>query len=113
MDKTRTTYNILIADDHQLVMDGIKSLMTKSKKFKIVREALNGQQAIDILNTSNIPIHILLLDVTMPLLSGIEVCKIVKRQHPNIKVLLVSMYHSTSVIKEALSAYNSVQIMSS
>ena len=90
MDKTRTTYNILIADDHQLVMDGIKSLMTKSKKFKIVREALNGQQAIDILNTSNIPIHILLLDVTMPLLSGIEVCKIVKRQHPNIKVLLVT-----------------------
>lgn len=97
-------YNILIADDHQLVIDGVRSLLSNEALYKVTHEALNGQQVIDILQQEKEPIDILLLDVSMPLLTGIEVCKMAKPQYPKTKVLLLSMYHNTSVIKEALKA---------
>jgi len=102
MSELVTPYQLLIADDHQLVVDGIKSLLSGDKKYKVIHEANNGQQAIELLNASAVPIDILLLDVSMPVLSGLEVCKIAKQQYADIKVLIVSMYNSTSVIKEAL-----------
>lgn len=95
---------ILIADDHPLVIEGVKSLLATSNHFKIVLEASNGQQAIDLLTTQNHPIDILLLDVNMPLLSGVEVCIKAKQLQPDIKVLLLSMYHNIAVVREALKA---------
>ncbi|HTN45453.1 MAG TPA: response regulator transcription factor [Flavipsychrobacter sp.] len=104
MNEPITLYNILIADDHQLVIDGIKSLMANEDRYRIRHEATDGQQAMNILTISGETIDILLLDVSMPLLTGIEVCKMAKLQRPDIKVLLLSMYHNTSVIREALKA---------
>lgn len=104
MSKMNPLFKILLADDHQLVIDGLRSLLANEEKYAVVREALNGQQAMDILQQSKEPVDILLLDVSMPLLTGIEVCKMAKSQYPQIKVLLLSMYHNTSVIKEALKA---------
>ncbi len=95
---------ILLADDHQLVIDGVRSLLAQDEKFIVSYEAQNGQQVMDTLQAAEEPIDILLLDVSMPLLTGIEVCRMAKMHYPEIKVLLLSMYHNPSVIKEALKA---------
>lgn len=104
MNDTPRPYNILIADDHQLVIDGVQSLLANEEQYRVIHEAQNGQQAVDILQQAQESIDILLLDVSMPLLTGIEVCKIAKLHYPDTKVLLLSMYHNTQVVREALKA---------
>lgn len=52
MSKANEKINLLIVDDHQLVIDGLKSMLVGQKKFVIKNEALNGQQALDIINAN-------------------------------------------------------------
>jgi|SRR5690606_5606815 len=100
----QTVVNIIIADDHQLVVDGIKSMLAGEPLYKIVGEASNGQEALDKITACPQQYHILLTDISMPLLSGIDLCKAVKHQHPHIKVLVLSMYNSAPIVKEAIAA---------
>lgn len=97
------TYNIIIADDHHIIIDGVKSVLHNTS-FSIVAEAENGQDALDIISRNPENYHILITDIGMPLLSGTELCKIVKQKFPHIKVLMLSMYGSELVIEEALKA---------
>jgi YesN/AraC family two-component response regulator len=101
----QTVVNIIIADDHQLVVDGIKSMLAGEPLYKIVGEASNGQEALDKITACPQQYHILLTDISMPLLSGIDLCKAVKHQHPHIKVLVLSMYNSAPIVREAIAAY--------
>jgi DNA-binding NarL/FixJ family response regulator len=96
--------NILIVDDHQLVIDGLKSMLQINTQFVVKNQALNGVQALDILESHQHDYHFLLTDVSMPLMSGIELCKIVKERFPHIKVLVLSMHNNISIIKDALNA---------
>lgn len=99
----KNNYNVLIADDHQIVIDGLKSLL-KDSPFAIVKEALNGQHAMDILQTNPNDIDVLITDISMPLLDGISLCKTVKHTYPHMKVLILSMYSSIPMVKEAIAA---------
>lgn len=98
-----TTYKILIADDHKIVIDGIKSMLSNTQ-YLITAEADDGQQAMDKIDNAPNDFDLLITDVSMPLLSGIDLCRMVKHNHPNIKVLILSMYSSMPVVKEAVSA---------
>ena len=98
------TTPIIIADDHQLVIDGIKSMLASHPNFEVVGEALNGQEAMDLIQASPEKYSILITDISMPLLSGIELCKMIKSQFPHIKVLILSMYSSVNVVKESIMA---------
>ena len=103
MQKQKKT-NILIADDHQLVIDGIKSMLVAETQYVFKNEANNGQQALEIIKVNPFDFQLLITDVSMPLLGGIELCKIIKTEYPHIKVLILSMHNSVSVIKDALAA---------
>ncbi|RYZ46019.1 MAG: response regulator transcription factor, partial [Sphingobacteriales bacterium] len=103
-DILQNTINILIADDHQLVIDGIKSMLSGEPQYNIVAEANDGQQAMNLLHTQPDNYQLLITDISMPVLSGVELCKMVKHQYPAIKVLILSMYNSVSVVKEAVGA---------
>lgn len=100
----RELINLLIVDDHQLVIDGLKSMLSSQKNYVVKGEALNGQQAIEMINSKPNEFQLIITDITMPLLSGIELCKIVKEKHPNIKVLVLSMHNSIAIVKDALNA---------
>ena len=100
----QTKTNILIADDHQLVIDGIKSMLVAETQYVFKNEANNGQQALEIIKVNPFDFQLLITDVSMPLLGGIELCKIIKTEYPHIKVLILSMHNSVSVIKDALAA---------
>ena len=100
----RELINLLIVDDHQLVIDGLKSMLSSQKNYVVKVEALNGQQALEMINSKPNEFQLIITDITMPLLSGIELCKIVKEKYPNIKVLVLSMHNSIAIVKDALNA---------
>lgn len=104
MSKTNHKTNILIVDDHQLVIDGLKSMLANEKYYVIKGEALNGQQALEMITSKPEAYQLVVTDITMPLMSGIELCKIIKEQFPHIKVLILSMHNSITIVKDALNA---------
>lgn len=104
MINSKNKTNIIIVDDHQLVIDGLKSMLANEKNYVIKGEALNGQQALEMITAKPEEFQLVVTDITMPLMSGIELCKIIKEQFPHIKVLVLSMHNSISVVKDALNA---------
>ena len=94
--------NVILVDDHQIVRDGIKSLLSGNDKIKIIGEAENAEDFFDILKIQ-IP-DIVLLDISLPTLSGIEIAKILNKEFAQIKILMLSMYSSEDFIFNALKA---------
>lgn len=99
-----TTVNILLADDHQMMLDGIKDMLSKEARYKVVAEASNGQMAYEMIEATPSAYNILVTDISMPLLTGTDLCKMVKSKFPHIQVLFLSMYNNTTAVKEAVLA---------
>lgn len=97
-------FNIMLIDDHQLIIDGIKSMFTEEKRIHFAFEANDGLTAREIISENHDKIDLIIADVNMPGLTGIELCQFVKHNFNDIKVLILSMYQSTSVVKEAVFA---------
>jgi DNA-binding NarL/FixJ family response regulator len=95
---------ILIADDHQIIIDGVKSMLENHPVYEVVQEAANGQAAMDLISTAPDNYDLLIADINMPLLTGTELCKIIKHNFPDKKVLILSMYGSSPMVKEAILA---------
>ncbi len=97
-------FNIMLIDDHQLIIDGIKSMFTEEKRIHFAFEANDGLTAREIIAENHDKINLIIADVNMPGLTGIELCQFVKQNFNDIKVLILSMYQRTSVVKEAVFA---------
>lgn len=92
------TINILIVDDHQMFLDGIKNLLVKEKNLHVVAEANTGIEALDVLVKT--PIDLVITDINMPEMSGTELTRQIKKDYPHIKVLVLSMYNDREIIHE-------------
>lgn len=104
MTDDNKSISILIADDHQMVIDGISSMLQNEKRYEVTGQANNGQAAFDMIMSKPDKYGLLLTDISMPLLTGTELCKMVKSQFPHIQVLILSMYNNAQAIKEAVMA---------
>lgn len=93
---------VMLVDDHQLVRDGIKSLISDSYGIDIIGEASNATEFFKLLHIM-IP-DVVLMDISLPNMSGIEITKILKKDYPKMKVLMLSMYTSEDFIFNALKA---------
>ncbi len=93
---------VMLVDDHTIVRDGIKALLTDQDDISIIGEASNGRDLLSLLKVHK-P-DILLLDISLPDYSGIELCEIVRRDYPGIQVLFLSMYTSEEYIFNAIKA---------
>ena len=91
------TVTILLADDHIVVRQGLRSLLELEPDFKVVGEASNGVEAIQMVE--QLRPHILVLDLMMPALNGLEVTR---RVHDLTRVLMLSMHADESYVMEAL-----------
>jgi DNA-binding NarL/FixJ family response regulator len=100
----KETYNLLLVDDHQLVIDGIKSMLSDDKRYLVKNIATNGQQALDIIKNSPESFDIVITDITMPLMNGIELCKNIKEEFASLQVMVLSMHNSIGIVKEAIAA---------
>ncbi|MBU1370296.1 MAG: response regulator transcription factor [Bacteroidetes bacterium] len=93
---------ILIADDHQLFREGLVTLLTDSDQIEVVGQAENGIDAID--KADKLKPDIIIMDIGMPTLNGIEATKIIKKNQPEVKIIALSMHAEKSYIKQMLGA---------
>ncbi len=93
-------YNILLVDDHEIIIDGIKALLAKEKNISIVGEALNGNEAI--LRTRELKPDVILMDISMPELNGIDATRKIKIEFPDTKILMLTHYESKEYVLQAL-----------
>lgn len=100
MENLRT--RIFIVDDHQMVVDGLRALLANEDKYFIAGSCNKPQEALEML--SDLSIDILLTDINMPEVSGVELTRNVKKKYPQIKVLALSMFGERHVIKEMIDA---------
>jgi len=89
---------LLIADDHQMVIDGLVSVLSQEKDLELATPVHNGQELLHAVHKS-IP-DVVLLDLNMPKLDGIEVLMVLKERFPSIKVIILSSYNHLELIEE-------------
>ena len=92
------TIQILIVDDHPMMAAGIKNAISFDEEISVLSVLENGQEALNFLK--NIPVDVVLLDIDMPVLNGIETAKQIIAKHPNTKIAMLSMHQEASIIKE-------------
>ena len=92
--------NIFLLDDHQLIRDGIKALLSGVEKINITGEAATGKELFEQLN--ELHPDILILDISLPDISGIEITKRITEEYPSIRVLILSMYTDEHFIMNAV-----------
>lgn len=95
---------IAILDDHQIVIDGLKLLLSSHPQFSIVHESNNGFEMIDKLSEK--PVDILLTDIMMPKIDGYEVAVMVKDKYPEIKVVALTMSGEGMLIEKMMEQAN-------
>ncbi|KEO75512.1 response regulator [Anditalea andensis] len=91
---------ILIADDHQMFIDGVKSMLGESIDIQVVGEAMNGHEVLAFCDTH--AIDIVIMDISMPLMDGIEATRLLLKKNPRIKVLGLSMHNDRNFIADML-----------
>jgi DNA-binding NarL/FixJ family response regulator len=94
--------NLLIADDHQLITDGISKILETEKTIGEIHTASNGSEAID--KALKHDIDCVVIDINMPVLNGLEATKQIKQQKPSVKVIAVSMLSDASIVSKMMKA---------
>ena len=92
MDKSR----ILIADDHSMVRDGIKTLLKQNKSYEVAGEAVNGREAREMYKL--LKPDLLIMDISMPDLNGMEVAREILQEDPEARIVMLSMYDDEDYI---------------
>lgn len=93
---------IAVADDHQVIIDGIKALMAEFDDVEVVLTACNGNDLLSQLEHTKA--DIIIMDINMPGKNGIEASKIVKSKYPDTSILILSMHDQLKIIKDCLKA---------
>lgn len=87
---------VLLADDHQIMLDGLKAIIAKDRSLKVVGTACNGLEVLEYLKKE--PVDVLLLDLQMPGMDGLETTLHVKKSFPNVKVVMLTTNDEGSII---------------
>ena len=95
-------YTIIIADDHALMREGIRSMLNEVKGLAVIGEAGDGLELLKLLK--NKPSHMVMLDISMPGMRGIEVAREIHALYPGIHILMLSMHKSEEFLSMALAA---------
>lgn len=93
---------ILLADDHVVMRTGLRALLERQPNLEVVGEGENGREAIELV--ASLKPDVVVMDVGMPVLNGIEATKSIVTQHPTTAVVILSMYVDESYIMRALKA---------
>jgi DNA-binding NarL/FixJ family response regulator len=95
-------YRIVLADEHLLFRQGMKKIINETPEMKVVGEAGDGQEAIELVKKL-LP-DLAILDISMPKLSGVEACRKIKGLFPDVKILVLTMHKDREYLYQAISA---------
>ena len=95
---------LLIADDHALVRSGLRSILKREPGFEIIGEAGNGREAVELCRRLRPGPNLVLMDVRMPEMDGLEATRAIKRECPEIGILMVTMHDNDDYVMEATKA---------
>ena len=91
---------LIITDDHPVIRDGIKTVLANNKEIELAGCAADGAELMELLETKEA--DVILMDINMPGINGIEATKLVKKKYPDIKVISFSQYDEKRFIKQML-----------
>ncbi|MDB1123768.1 response regulator [Vibrio algarum] len=94
--------NIIIVDDHQVVLEGFMARLEIEPEIQVVATASNGLEAIDMVK-QYLP-DVVLMDVSMPIMNGIDATKLIKEEFPEVKVLMLTMHDNREYIMNVMQA---------
>jgi len=97
-------YKIILADDHAMVRKGIKRIIEEDPHLQVIGEAGDGLELLEILEEIQPQPDLVVCDIAMPRLRGLEACLRVKKRYPHIKVLILSMHKSKEYLTQAKAA---------
>jgi DNA-binding NarL/FixJ family response regulator len=98
MDKERL--DILLCDDHELIINGLQQFISSFDFVKSIKSATNGKEAIELLKTNNF--DIVISDISMPEMDGIELSQFIKENYKNIKIVIITQHTDIQFIKPLL-----------
>ena len=91
---------IILADDHQMIREGMSALLSNTEGIEIVKTASNGKEVLDFLKEQEV--DLVLMDINMPNIDGIRATKAIKKAYRKVKVLILSMHNKEGFIKNAI-----------
>jgi len=99
--------NVVIADDHAIVRHGLREILNSEVDIRTIAEASTGQEVLDIVRADHV--DVVVLDITMPGRNGLEILKELRKSHPRVAVIMLSMHpkdqYGVRVIKAGAAAY--------
>ena len=101
MSKVKDKIEIIIADDHMMIREGLKQLLELDGTMKVIAEAHDGEECLNLLNKKIHP-DILLLDINMPKKNGIEVLEYIKQNKIPVKVLILTVHNEVEYLLKAV-----------
>jgi DNA-binding NarL/FixJ family response regulator len=93
--------NVILVDDQEIVREGIKMILSLDHEITIQKEAENGKELLELLNEGQHP-DVILMDVRMPIMDGVEATKIVKEKYKNIKIIILTTFNEDEYIFEGI-----------
>jgi two-component system, NarL family, response regulator LiaR len=91
---------IIICDDQEVVCQGLEAILSTGKDLEVIGVANNGQDLVELLERK--PAEVILMDLKMPILNGIQTTKIIKEKHPEIKILVLTTYDADAWLFDAI-----------
>lgn len=102
MADTQKKYSIILADDHVLIRHGIKNIIKQHGEYEVIGDVNDGEEVLRLMNKDTA--DLVIMDITMPKMSGVEAAEVVRRRYPRTKILMLTMHKSKEYFSQAMSA---------